>query len=199
MNKKLSLVLVLLIAALFFSRAAFSEDDKGSPGKGAAVSANDPVEKAMFHIRSAEEKMARIKSKMSEGNAEGLESLTAEYEQDIKGARDNVDKARALGRDATFASEVVEKATARHIEVLNEVLNRVPDRAKSAIRHAIEVSGKGRQRALENLQGQEDKPERVKPEKIRIPEARDELEGIREPRGIDKPRGHEGSHPHKRR
>jgi hypothetical protein len=184
MNRRPLLILILLTVMLFYLGISFAQIDKSlSEEKGAAVT-SDPVGKAMSRIKSAEEKTAKIKSKIKKGKIEGIETLAAEYEQDIKDVQDNVDKAMALGKDVTSVSEVVEKATAKHTEVLNEVLNKVPEQAKAAIRHAIEVSQRGRQKALENLQ-----KKKGKPEKIGEPEVKGKSEEVREPKGVGKPEG----------
>lgn len=184
MVKRLSVILIILIVTLFYSGISFAQIDKGLSKEKGAAATSDPIGKAMSRIKSAEEKTAKIKSKIKEGKTEEIETLAAEYEQDIKDVQDNVDKARALGKDVTSVSEVVEKATAKHTEVLNEVLNKVPEQAKAAIRHAIEVSQRGRQKALENLQKKKGKSERIEK-----PEGKGKSEEARESKGVGKPEG----------
>ena len=192
MNKKLSSILILLIVALSYTGITFAQGNKKSSEEKEIAATNDPIDKATLHIQSAEEKVSKIKSKIKEGKTEGIGTLAAEYEQDIKDAQDNVGKARALGKDVTSVSGVVEKATAKHAEVLNEVLNKAPDQAKAAIRHAIEVSQKGHQKALENLQKKKGKPENVGRS-----EGKGKSEEVKEPKGVGKPKG--VGNPHKGR
>jgi len=55
------------------------------------------------------------------------------------------------GKDKEEVIKIVEEATSKHLEVLGEVYQEVPQEAKDAILKAMEVSQKGNQSALEAL------------------------------------------------
>jgi len=52
------------------------------------------------------------------------------------------------------AHEAVDRGTQVHLRVLKDVLGKVPEQAKPAIEHALEVSKTGRERALGALEGE---------------------------------------------
>ena len=112
---------------------------------------SNPLDKAVLYTRYAKERLAEIKAMISRGRPEFVESLVEDYENAINGAMEEIDRARAQGRNVGEALEVVEELTQKHTEVLNNLLNKVPEEARPAITHAIEVSRHGRTRALEVL------------------------------------------------
>lgn len=59
--------------------------------------------------------------------------------------------AQQIGKDQTKVQQLVATATTRHLKVLNEVLNKVPEQAQPGIESAIRVSKQGRERAMETL------------------------------------------------
>ena len=54
----------------------------------------------------------------------------------------------------TRAREAVDRGTQVHLRVLQDVLGKVPEQAKPAIEHALEVSKTGRERALGAVEGE---------------------------------------------
>jgi len=160
--------------------------------KGKIKATEDPIERAKLNIKLAEERLAEMEVILEEQEEllkverRMMEEALAGFEEGVKEAEREIERGRALGKDATSALEVVEKATARHIEVLQGVLDRVPEEAKGAIRHALEVSQRGRKRALENLKGMKERPPRPRerPERPRrMRERRGRSRGFGPPRG----------------
>ncbi len=181
---KLLLISMFLILTLFYPGGAFAQDNLGASEEKGIGASDDPIDKARHYVQSAEDKIDQIKPKMNQGNTQGLDTLTAQHEQDIKEAKNNIDKAKALGKDTTSIEQTVEEATAKHIEVLKGVLGKVPDQAKDAIRYAIEVSQKGQQKALENLQKQKGGSEKVgRPEGMGNSQETGS-QGVGQPRGV---------------
>ncbi|MGC8977205.1 MAG: DUF5667 domain-containing protein [Candidatus Ratteibacteria bacterium] len=144
----------------------------------------DPLERAKLHTKFAEERITEVKEMITKGKPEFVKSLLNEYERSVDEAMDEINKAQMQGKRINEALEAVEMSTKKHIEVLTELLTKVPEQAKPAIQHAIEVSKRGRDVAMERL----GKIPAGKPEKIEKPEKLGQPEGIGKPGG-DKPAG----------
>jgi formate dehydrogenase maturation protein FdhE len=111
----------------------------------------DPLKKANLYTKYAKERLQEIKTMVSKGKPEFVDGLVEDYEKAVSGALEEINKAQAQGRDVSKALEAVESATKKHTEVLTDLLGKVPEQAKPAITHAIEVSKHGRNRALDVL------------------------------------------------
>lgn len=153
-----------------------------------------PLEKATLHTKYAKERLAELKAVVSKGKSEFLESLIKDYGKAIDGAMEEIKKAQTQGKDVSKALEAVEKSTKKHTEILTDLLRKVPEHAKPAITHAIEVSRHGRNRALDvlnKIQKHElpiGKPEDVgKPQGIGRPEGAGRLEGVGKPESTGRP------------
>ncbi|MBS3919044.1 MAG: hypothetical protein KG012_09155 [Deltaproteobacteria bacterium] len=159
----------------------------------------DPLERATLHTGYAEERLAEVKAVVSKGRHEFAGDLLKNYETSINGAVDEINRAQAQGRDVSEALSAVERSTTKHTEVLTDLLGKVPEEARPAIKRAIEVSKRGRNTALDRLEriqrgeipagkpegvGPPGKPER--PERVERPGR----SGI--PGGIDRPGGFGG-------
>jgi hypothetical protein len=80
---------------------------------------------------------------------EALVSRTMERYRDLaERAALEVEKASAQGQDITEALLAVERATRRGREVLEQVLDQVPEQARGAVRLALEASDIGREVCL---------------------------------------------------
>ena len=93
--------------------------------------------KALAHLRLAESKIEAVRS----AKTKEAKALLREYRREIQKARKLAKKA---GGDTAGR---VQEATSKHLKVLEGLLDKVPGRAKEAIRHAMEVSGRGAARA----------------------------------------------------
>jgi len=155
MRKTIVLIFIFIFAMTGFSLQnskinKASEDEEIARAKG-------PLEKASVYIKFADKKVNLIQSKGSEGKLtekgkeEELYPLINEYRENIDRAYGEIKKAQALGLKTNSSLDAVNRATSKHLEVLNRVLAKVPEQAKSAIRHAIEFSQRRRQQALQNL------------------------------------------------
>jgi hypothetical protein len=78
---------------------------------------------------------------------------------------------------------LVAKATAHHLEVLNDVYNKVPEQAKEAIQKAMTASETGRQQAIESLK-EKGALENI-PETVPVPW--EVKQRVIEERGVSKP------------
>lgn len=138
-------------------------------------------ERALTLVESANGRVAEMEAVVRKGKPEFVEGLAKEYNRAIEKANQEVKKGMREGKDMSKALEAVEKGTAKHLEVLQRVLNKVPEQAKPAIRHALEVSRHGRETALSNLQKQKGK--KAKPEGVGKPEGKSKPEGKGKPEG----------------
>lgn len=134
---------------LLFAGVIFAQQE---PIKNANLNKTfDLLKKASFYIQCAEEKLYEAKAAISKGKPESVNILLKDYEKAINEAMNEINKAQNQGKDVKKAYEEVEKATQKHIEILTDLLNKVPEEAKPAIIHALEVSKHGRIQALNAL------------------------------------------------
>jgi hypothetical protein len=150
----------------------------------------EPLEKATLHTEYAKERLAEVKAMTFKGKPEFVENLVKDYEKAIAGAMEEINRAQAQGQDVSKALEAVETATQKHTEVLTELLDKVPEKARPAIAHAIEVSKHGRNRALDTLNKiKEGEPSIGKPEGIGKPKGVSRPEQTGRPAEVGKPEG----------
>jgi len=142
----------------------------------AALTLKDVKDRLKQNKKYLEEAKKRGKA----GDAPGLEVALTNYNRGIEG----LDRAMSQGRFEGDASQHedaldrVEQATRKHTEVLTDLLGKVPEQARPAIEHAIEVSQKGRTTALQNL-------EHVRNERM----AAERRKAARRPTGLGQPGG----------
>ncbi|MFQ5956234.1 MAG: DUF5667 domain-containing protein [Candidatus Brocadiales bacterium] len=165
------------------------------------AASSDPLEKARIHTKHAKERLAEANITVSKGKPEFVEGLMGDYENSSRKAMANIKRAANQGRDVSEALNAVEGSAQKHTEVLTGLLGKVPEQATPSIERAIEVSKRGRNRALESLnkvQGGKlpiSRPEgrTGKPEGIDRPEASGRPGGIERskkrggPEGIGRP------------
>lgn len=132
------------------------------------------VKKAELHLKYSEERLAEAQEMIEKNKVKYLEKLMAQREKHINKTNDEIAKAQTTGKDVTAVAEKVEQATSKHIAVLTALLDKVPESAKEFIQHAIEMSSKGMQRALEAVTKEKEKPEE-KPEKEITPGKPEEI------------------------
>lgn len=135
-----------------------------------------------------ERRIDEIEAIVTENKPEYIPGLTRAYEAILKNIEDTTEQAIGEGRDVSQALEVVERATKKHTEVLTDLLEKIPDQAKSAIEYAIEVSKRGRNTALDRLRKiQKGEVPRGRPEGVEKPEEPGKPEGVGKSRKTDRP------------
>jgi len=205
--KLIKLMLSLMCCVLFTGTVFAQEELKTLPDdplyqakrqtETAKLSARfDPLERATLHTEYAKERLAELKAMVSKGRNEFKGNLLRDYEGSINGAMDETNRAQAQGRDVSKALEAVERSTMKHTEVLTDLLGKVPEEARPEIQHAIEVSQRGRNTALDRLERIQrgeipaGKPEGIgRPEKPEGPGRMERPGRPAIPGGIDGPRG----------
>lgn len=199
----LSLIICLLFAGAVFAMEELKTlpDDPFYQTKRQAETdklkfSRDPLERAALHAEHAGERLEDVKAMVSKGRHEFTADLLKDYEKSLKMSVDEINKAQTDGRDVSKALSAVEKATMKHTEVLNDLLGKVPEQAKPAIRHAIEVSKHGRNTALDRLERiQRGEIPSGRPKGVERPERPERIERPERPAipgGFDRPGGFGG-------
>jgi tetrahydromethanopterin S-methyltransferase subunit G len=143
----------------------------------------DPEKAAEIFSIAAEKRLNRVKQEAEEGDAEEAREAVEEFEKYASFGQEISEIAQGIGKDTTTVEQLIARASTHHLEVLNDVYNKVPEQAKEAIQKAMTVSETGRQQAVEALKGKgalENIPETV-------PLPWEVKEKIFEERGIPKP------------
>lgn len=117
------------------------------------------LKKAERFTSLANERVAEIQAMAEKVNPKALEKASKRYSKLINKALAKLESAEAKGKDTAEVSENIAEATAKHLAVLEGVLERVPDQAKSTIIRVIEASQKGQDNALRTLA--KENPERA--------------------------------------
>ena len=110
----------------------------------------DPAQRILLLQQMANRRIEEIELMAAENKPEYIPGLVKAYEVIVQNIEDSIDQT-TVEVDLSEALEAVSSGTAKHTEVLEGVWDEVPDEAKSAIEHAIEVSKTGRIVALERL------------------------------------------------
>lgn len=112
------------------------------------------LKKAERMAKLAQERMAEAKACAEKGKPEAMKKALAHHAKHLEKARLRTEKAKARGLKVEKVSRIVAEATSKHLAVLDEVLERVPEVARDAILKAKEVSITGHQHALKFLAGE---------------------------------------------
>ncbi|MFH1714089.1 MAG: DUF5667 domain-containing protein [Candidatus Nealsonbacteria bacterium] len=115
------------------------------------------LKKAERYAALATERLAEAKAVAEKGKSELAEKTLERYKMQLNNSIARAEKVIAKGKSTEKAIEVltrVSQATSKHLEVLAEVYEKVPEQAKSAIENAMKVSVKGREKAVEALKAQ---------------------------------------------
>lgn len=110
----------------------------------------NPEKKVTKALLFAEERLAEVSTNTEEEKPEVIEALMAGYQANVSLA---TEKSKEI-KDEKKAEELLNKIadnTAKHQEVLTEVLAKVPEVAKEAIEKALEASKKGQEEALKQV------------------------------------------------
>ncbi|MBS3748697.1 MAG: hypothetical protein KGY67_03255 [Candidatus Thermoplasmatota archaeon] len=111
----------------------------------------DKKEKAEKQARLAELRLAEVKEMVSKGKTEYITDLISDYEKNIEESTKLTEIAQQMGENTTKIRELVAIATSQHVSILEEILQRVPEQAKSSIQHAINASEQENERSLSAL------------------------------------------------
>lgn len=143
--------------------------------------------KARHALASAEERLAEAEAMADKGKDDLAATARERYQERLNAALAKAAQAKEQGKDVEEVMALVAEATFRHIAVLTERLEQVPEQAQGAIAEAIEVSSRGNEESLNALSG-EKKQEVIEEAKGKIPnfeeripeDVRDKLPGAEE-------------------
>ena len=117
------------------------------------------LKKAERYAVLAAERLAEVKAVVEKGKPEFAEKTLARYENQLNNSIALAKKAQTKGQSTEQIMTRVGKATPVHLEVLAEVYEKVPEKAKPAIGSVVEsamkVSLKGHEKAVEALKAQD--------------------------------------------
>jgi len=136
----------------------------------------DSEKKAQKALGYAEERLSEAKESANDNKPKAVEKAMDDYEKKISLA---TEKSKEL-KDKKKAEELlntVSESTAKHQEILEATLDKVPDEAKEAILKAIEVSKRGQEQALREMATLREEVVELKDE---IQELKEELENKEE-------------------
>ncbi|MFH1820381.1 MAG: DUF5667 domain-containing protein [Candidatus Nealsonbacteria bacterium] len=112
------------------------------------------LKKAERHTILAAERLAEAQAVVEKGKPELAEKTLKRYEMQLQNSIARAEKAQAKGENTEKVMARVGQATSKHLEVLVEVYEKVPEQAKPAIENAMKASLKGHERAVETLKAQ---------------------------------------------
>jgi len=111
----------------------------------------DPEKKVAIRLSQAQTRLAELNETIAIGKLKYVEKLKKDYEDAVNETERMVNRSVALGKNVTALAEHVANVTYKHILVLERILEKAPEQAKSAIEHAINVSIKGHETAVERI------------------------------------------------
>ena len=115
-----------------------------------AFTAND-VKKAELHVKFANERLSELNKIIDDNKTKYVEKLTTDEETELEAAQSDLDKAEKEGKNVTLLAEKVANMTAKHLAVLQGILDKVPEQARDSILHAINVSSRGHEQAVASI------------------------------------------------
>ncbi len=114
----------------------------------------DNVAKAERFIYLAEKRLAEAKALAEKGKSDSAQITILRYQEHLEKALAKAREAKEKGLDTDEVLAKVSEATLKHLTVLADVYERVPDEAKPAIQKAMEKSIRGNEEALKAVSGQ---------------------------------------------
>lgn len=109
----------------------------------------EPIKKTEFLILMADKRLGAGKTLIDFGKVSLGETTLSKGEKYLERAINKVSETRQQGKDVSGLLDKLEKSVQKHIEVLEEVLQKTPTSAKPGIENALENAQKGYQRVLE--------------------------------------------------
>lgn len=100
----------------------------------------DKEDKMKLKYKYAERRLAEAEKLANINKTELAQKALYDYEEDLRDAQAGLARLSLAGRNITGFPEIAANNTYKHIFVLERVYQKVPEHAKSAVKHAIEVS-----------------------------------------------------------
>ena len=125
---------------------------RGNQEAWKALAREKPEKAAEIAMNVAEGRANKAKEAGEEGDEEKTIEAAKEYEKYARFGEEISSIAQQVGKDSSKVEELVAKATSLHITILEDVLEKVPEQAKTAIQSAIDISEIGRDSAVKALE-----------------------------------------------
>lgn len=113
--------------------------------------------KAEMHVQLAYERLVEAKSMEQKNKTQFVPELVKDYEDEVAAAEASIAKAETHGQNVTAVRMHVMEMTAKHIEVLQRVMENAPESAQSGIQTAIQnaeqVQVRNQERIAESVGG----------------------------------------------
>ena len=109
------------------------------------------LKKAERYAVLAAERLAEAQAVVNKGKPELVEKTLERYQMQLQNSMARAEKAQTKGENTEQVMARVGKATSKHLEVLAEIGEKVPEEATSAIENAMKASLKGHEKAVEAL------------------------------------------------
>jgi len=111
----------------------------------------DDVAKAQLTLSFAERRVEEMETLVERERLQDLDLAVEKYDYAMNMTLTRMERARNKGLDTGNVTAVVAEATTQHLLILDEIWDKVPEPAKTAITRARQVSEWGRQHALAAL------------------------------------------------
>jgi len=109
------------------------------------------LKKAERYATLAAERLAEAQVIAGKGKPELVEKTLERYAMQLQNSIARAEKAQTKGQNTEQVMARVGQATSKHLEVLAEVAEKVPEEAKPAIENAMKASLKGHEKAVQAL------------------------------------------------
>ncbi|MCD6528603.1 hypothetical protein J7K44_03150 [bacterium] len=116
------------------------------------IAEENPAKATEINLKAVKARLSRAKAKAEEGEVDKTEEVLKEFESQYRFGEEISQIAQGLGKDITTVEQLVGEATSIHLEILADIYEKVPEKAKEAVGKAMEVSVKGHEKAIEALE-----------------------------------------------
>ncbi len=155
------------LAALFLAMAlstgvGYAQDEEGviEPSQTGLTTAElktldsqgDPKARANKAMKIANQKIKEARKNAQNGDAAATANAVRGYETALGRAMSSIEEGEGQGVDMTNTIDKVGDATLKHQTTLDDVFDRIPEQAQPHIMHAMEVSARGHENALNALE-----------------------------------------------
>ncbi len=128
------------------------------------------LKKAERYAALAAERVAEAQAVVEKGKPEFVEKTLARYENQLNKSIARAERAQAKGQSIKNVMEVVAEGAGKHLTIIESMLEKVSEKAKTAVTKAKEVSMAGQKNALRALA--EEDPESATEINLKAAEAR---------------------------
>lgn len=150
MKRILFVIMVLLLTTAVVAQGAGTTPDSIFYGLDRALEqvrlafTRNLEKRVDVNLGHAEERLAELQEMLDKGKTKYSEKLLESRQKSLDNAQEEVEKAKEEGKDVEVLAAKIEEMHAKHIIVLQGLLDKVPEQARSGIENAIEKSSRSR-------------------------------------------------------